>query len=151
VSPPGDVPQQDGRTPGGDGGTNRTGREDAYTGDNDNPANGPLTGDNFQAWSDRLRDVEEMISDPKLRDRAAGIRQRARELRADVKKHAKQPNWDVVQNTIGTPLAELRDEVTLELLRRQSPDALVPLDRDNVPPQYAEQVKRYYERLGAGR
>ena len=26
-----------------------------------------------------------------------------------------------------------------------------PLDRDPVPPQYAEGVRRYYERLGSGR
>ena len=28
---------------------------------------GPLTGENFRGWSDRLRDVEEMVSDPTLR------------------------------------------------------------------------------------
>jgi hypothetical protein len=38
-----------------------------------------------------------------------------------------------------------------ELLRHQSTEALVPIDRDAVPPQYAEQVRRYYERLGSGR
>jgi hypothetical protein len=35
--------------------------------------------------------------------------------------------------------------------RRESPDALVPIDRDPVPPQFAEGVRRYYERLGSGR
>ena len=30
-------------------------------------------------------------------------------------------------------------------------EALVPIDREPVPPQYAEEVRRYYERLGAGK
>jgi hypothetical protein len=111
---------------------------------------GPLTGDNFREWSDRLRDVEEMVTDPRLRDRAARIRERARDVRAEVKRHSKQPNWDMVQEKLGQPLAELRDAVAQELLRRESPEALVPLDREAVPPQYADQVRRYYERLGAG-
>ena len=38
-----------------------------------------------------------------------------------------------------------------ELLRRESSEALVPIDREPVPPEYAEQVRRYYERLGSGR
>lgn len=112
---------------------------------------GPLTGGGFRDWSDRLRDVEEMVTDPKLRDRVARVRERARDIRADVKRHSKVPNWDVVQDTVVTPLDELRDRVAQELIRRTSPDALVPLDREGVPPQYAEQVRQYYERLGAGR
>ena len=37
-----------------------------------------------------------------------------------------------------------------ELMRRESSEARVPIDREPVPPEYAEQVKRYYERLGSG-
>ena len=37
-----------------------------------------------------------------------------------------------------------------ELLRRTSQQAIVPLDRDPVPPQYSEKTRRYYERLGSG-
>ena len=37
-----------------------------------------------------------------------------------------------------------------ELLRRASPEAAVPLDRDPVPDKFGEAVKRYYERLGSG-
>ena len=43
------------------------------------------------------------------------------------------------------------EKLGLEVRRRESPDALVPIDRDPVPPQYAEGVRRYYERLGSGR
>ena len=39
---------------------------------------GPLTGQNFLEWSDRLRDVEEMMEDPELRAEAATIRDRAK-------------------------------------------------------------------------
>ena len=35
-----------------------------------------------------------------------------------------------------------------ELARRESNDALVPIDRDPVPPQFSELVRRYYEQLG---
>jgi hypothetical protein len=57
----------------------------------------------------------------------------------------------VIQETIGQPLAELRDAVAQELLRRDSSEALVPIDREPVPPEYADKVRRYYERLGSGR
>ena len=49
------------------------------------------------------------------------------------------------------PINELRHRIGEEVRRRESPDALVPIDRDPVPPQFAEGVRRYYERLGSGR
>jgi len=52
---------------------------------------------------------------------------------------------------IGRPLVELRDKVAEELLRREASQALVPIDREPVPADYVEQVRRYYERLGSGR
>jgi hypothetical protein len=97
-----------------------------------------------------LRDVEEMVGDARLRAQAAAIRERAKAIRAEFDRHSKQPNWDLVRESIGRPLVELRDQVTQELLRRESPEALVPIDRDAVPPQYSDQVRRYYERLGEG-
>jgi hypothetical protein len=66
-------------------------------------------------------------------------------------RHTLTPNWDMVRDTIGQPLVELRNQVSEELIRRQSQDALVPIDREPVPPQYAEQVRKYYERLGSGK
>jgi hypothetical protein len=41
--------------------------------------------------------------------------------------------------------------VAEEVRRRESPNSLVPIDRDPVPPDYAESVRRYYERLGGGK
>ena len=45
---------------------------------------------------------------------------------------------------------ELQKQLDEELLRRASPEAAVPLDRDPVPDKFGEAVKRYYERLGSG-
>jgi len=61
------------------------------------------------------------------------------------------PNWDLVNTKIRTPLAELRDRVSEELARREPKDRLVPIDRDPVPAQFAERVRRYYEDLGRSR
>ena len=95
-----------------------------------------------------MRDVEEMVDVPDLRTDVARIRDRARALRIDYKKLGKKPDWAVVRTQISTPLAELRSRVGEELARRESKDALVPIDRDPVPAKFAEAVKRYYEKLG---
>lgn len=111
----------------------------------------PLAGEDFRDWADRLRDVEEMVDDPELRAEAARIRERARGIRAELKRHSKEPNWELVKVEVSRPLYELRDRVAEELLRRTSKDALLPLDRDPVPPKYSEKTRRYYEQLGTGR
>jgi hypothetical protein len=112
---------------------------------------GPLTGERFRDWSDRLRDVEEMVADPELRAEAARIRERARSMRAELKRHAGDPNWELVQVQVAGPLVELRDRVAAELLRRTAKQAIVPLDRDPVPPKYSEKTRLYYEQLGSGK
>jgi hypothetical protein len=113
-----------------------------------NVAEGPLTGENYLQWSERLGDVEQMLDDPELRRRVAGVREQARAVRMDYTKRGKKPDWAVVKMQISGPLMELRDRVAEELARRESREALVPLDRDPVPPKYSEVVRRYYERLG---
>ncbi|QDT53174.1 hypothetical protein Pan44_11900 [Caulifigura coniformis] len=115
------------------------------------PRRSPITGDDFREWSDRLRDVEEMVSDPELRAEAARIRERARGIRSDVRRHSEQPKWDVIRRQVAEPLLSLRDRVADEVVRRASRQAVVPLDRDPVPPEYAEKTRAYYERLGTGR
>lgn len=112
---------------------------------------GPLTGERFRDWSDRLRDVEEMVADPELRAEAARIRERARSMRAELKRHSTEPNWELVQVQVAGPLVELRDRVAAEILRRTTKQAIVPLDRDPVPPKYTEKTRLYYERLGSGK
>ena len=111
---------------------------------------GPITGGEFREWSERLRDVEEMLDDPELRSAAARIRDRAAEARAEFKKHAAEPDWAKLQVSLAEPLNELRKQISDELRRKESPDAQVPIDRDPVPAEYSEQVRRYYERLGSG-
>ncbi len=110
----------------------------------------PIAGEDFRDWSDRLRDVEEMVDDPQLRAEAVRIRQRARDVRRELKRHSVEPNWDLIRVEVSQPLVQLRDRVAEELLRRTNKDALIPLDRDPAPPKYSEQTRRYYERLGSG-
>lgn len=132
-------------------GNSRSGFEQAFstnTGGTNRVA--PIGGDDFVEWSDRLRDVEEMLDDPELRAEAARIRDRARGFRIELKRHSKEPSWDLVELQVAKPLAELRDRVVEELLRRSGEDTAVPLDRDPVPTRFTEQVRRYYEQLGSG-
>ncbi|MDR3401304.1 MAG: hypothetical protein P4L99_02305 [Chthoniobacter sp.] len=128
---------------GGDGGNGGGGTATDF--------DGPLTGERFVEWSDRLRNVEEMVDDPALRADIARIRETAKGVRVDFKRNGAEPKWDMVKSKIGKPLAELHDRLTEELARRESKESLVPLDRDPVPPKYAERVRRYYEELGRSR
>jgi len=111
-------------------------------------ANDPITGEGFTSWSDRLREVEELLDQPDLRDNVAKARERARLARQDFKRDRKKPDWAVLQLQVMKPLTEVRDRIADELARRESKEALVPLDRDPVPSNYSELVKRYYEELG---
>jgi len=141
---PGRRSNPDGRTgPGGWGG-NESGQWDS--GD----PNGPLTGRDFSQWSDRLRDVEEVLNERDLRDEAARIRDRARSMRSEFTRHGKEPKWDIVEQQIINPLTELRKHLSDKLAQLQSDEALVPIDRDPVPGRFAELVRRYYENLGGG-
>jgi hypothetical protein len=110
-----------------------------------------MAGDDFRDWSERLRDVEEMIDDPELRAEAARIRDAARGLRSEVTRHAKAPSWDLVRMAVAEPLKDLGRRIGEELLRRESRDSLVPIDTDPVPPEFSERVREYYERLGSGK
>jgi len=111
---------------------------------------GPITGDNFREWSDQLRDVEEMIDDPKLREEVARVRDRAQAMRAEFKRHGKEPQWDDVKKLVADPLHTLRDRLDDELARRDHKRELVPIDRDPVPGQFTDLVREYYEKLGTG-
>jgi hypothetical protein len=107
----------------------------------------PLTGDAYREWSDRLRDIEEMLTTPELRAQASAIRDRARQMRIEVRKHAQDPNWELVRTSIYGPMLRLQEEMALELARRNPEEKLVPIDRDPVPDRYADLVREYYERL----
>ncbi len=109
---------------------------------------GPIEGDGFTNWSDRLREVEEMLEFPDLRNSVASARERARDLRLEARRELKKPDWAVVELEILGPLVEVRQQVRDELRRRAADDPLAPIDRDPVPERFAELVRRYYEELG---
>ena len=112
---------------------------------------GPLTGADFSEWNERLRDVESMVSDPKLQADVAKVRERARSLRADFKRHSQTPNWDLVRTSVHEPMIELQRQLAEEIARRDTPDSLVPIDRDPIPNRWRGLVNSYYERLGSGK
>jgi hypothetical protein len=111
---------------------------------------GPIRGGGYREWTDRMRDVEELLDNPDMRAEAARIRDRVRGEREDYKRKSKEPDWNKLKDLVAEPMNELRKRIAEEVRRRESPDALVPIDRDPVPPQFAEGVRRYYERLGSG-
>jgi hypothetical protein len=127
---------------GGGGDQSRVVRPDQFD------PNGPITGRNYAQWSDRLRDVEEMLNEADLRNEAARVRDRARAMRAEFTRHGKEPQWDLVMQQITRPLTELRERISEELAQLQSDEAIVPIDRDPVPGRFVEPVRRYYENLG---
>ncbi len=109
---------------------------------------GPLTGNDFRNWADRLSEVEEVVESPDLRNEIARVQDRARAARSEFKREGRKPDWAVVRAQILGPLVEVGSRLDEELARRQSSEAMVPLDRDAVPAKYTELVRRYYENLG---
>ncbi len=110
-----------------------------------------ITGDQFTEWSDGLRDVEEMLADPELRNRIAQVRDRARTARADHRRHGTEPQWELLRNELVNEMDALRIEMLQDVARRDSPDAVVPLNREPVPQEFDSLVRRYYELLGRTR
>ena len=112
---------------------------------------GPLTGGNYAEFNERLRDVESMISDPRLQAEVQKVRDRARSARAEFKRHTQTPNWEMVRTSVHQPMIELQQRLADEIAKQESPDSLVPVDRDPVPTRYRDLVRGYYERLGSGK
>ena len=110
-----------------------------------------MTGRDYLQWSDRLRDVEEMVDSEELRKRAAAIRDQARSIRREFKRHGKEPEWDMVSKQIAEPLIELRDLVREELLKLESDESPVPIDRDPVPERFSDLDEKYYKELSKDR
>jgi len=111
----------------------------------------PLTGGDYGQWTDTLRDIEELVSDPEMKADAARIREAAREMRIDYTRHSKDPQFPLVQRLIVQPLEQLREKVQEALLRASAErNAIVPVDRDPLPSNYQRQLEQYYENLGSG-
>ena len=151
----GSRPTPSGSRSGQGGGSNRDGGSDEggwfFDAGTEVAAASPITGSNFDNWSDRLRNVEEMLTRPELRNEVAKVLDQARDLRADARRNDAVPQVEHLQMRILNPLVELRDKVTEELARKEGKNPLAPVDHDPVPEQYRELVQKYYEQLGAGK
>jgi len=110
---------------------------------------GPITGNNFVDWSDRLRDVERVLDPADLRNQLATVRERVGAFRGEYRERGRAPDEEVVRKQILAPLTQVRVWLQEELVRQQNSQSLVPLDRDPVPEHYSELVRKYYEKLGS--
>jgi len=111
--------------------------------------NGPITGNNYLDWTDRLRDVEQALDSPDLRNQLATVRERVGVYRRAFRENGRIPSNEELQNQVIKPLALARGWVAEELSRTQNDRSLVPLDRDRVQEKYSELVRKYYEKLGS--
>ena len=111
----------------------------------------PLTGDEFRDWSNRLREVEEILDDPELRNQVAQVRDRARAIRAEFRRHGTEPKWDLVKSQLLDEMTSLQKRIKQELSKITSDRSMVPIDREPVPAEFDELVRRYYELLGQSR
>ena len=114
------------------------------------PSAAPITGEGYDRWADRLRTVEELLEQPELRNDAARVLDDARAMRVEANRNNAPPQVDHLEARITRPLMELRDRVVEELARQNAEDPTVPIDRDPVPPEYQDLVRRYYTELGRG-
>ena len=110
---------------------------------------GPLTGGDYVNWADRMRDVEQVLDPPDLRYQLATVRERASALRAQYRQNGRLPDDKVVRDQLIMPMTQVRVWLQEEIARQQNANSLVPLDRDPVPENYSELVRKYYEKLGS--
>jgi hypothetical protein len=112
---------------------------------------GPITGNDYAAWSQQLRDVESVLDSQDLRNQLAIVRDRVGAFRSEYRNGRRAPSPDIVREQLLLPLSQVQVWVQEELARQQNSSSLVPLDRDPVPENYSELVRKYYEKLGSAR
>ncbi|MCB1207589.1 MAG: hypothetical protein KDN18_25280, partial [Verrucomicrobiae bacterium] len=112
---------------------------------------GPITGEDYEQWADRLGNLEEMLPDEELRNSVARVRDDARAMRIDFRRDDLPPGADSINQRITEPLIELRQRVSEELAKLNRENPVAPIDRDPVPSEFRDLVRRYYEELGAGK
>ncbi|MCF6313635.1 MAG: hypothetical protein L3J39_14405 [Verrucomicrobiales bacterium] len=112
---------------------------------------GPLAGGDYGKWTDRLRDVEQTLDDAKLRNQVAKVLDNARAMRIEHQRNNISPQISEIDQKIIAPLVELRDRVSEHLARMDQKNPLAPIDRDPVPSQYRDLVRKYYQQLGGGK
>jgi hypothetical protein len=111
---------------------------------------GPITGEGFAAWSDGLRNVEEIVDTPEWRNAVAAARERARLARLEYNRTGVTPDWAKVELDIIKPLTEVRQRIAEDLARRNSDNPTAVIDRDPVPARHSASVQKYSEEIGKG-
>lgn len=111
---------------------------------------GPITGEDYEAWSDRLGAIEEMLPQDDLRNSVAQVRDDARAMRIDFRRDNQPPEAASINQKITEPLIELRQRISEEIAKMNRENPVAPIDRDPVPSEFRDLVRRYYEELGAG-
>jgi len=111
---------------------------------------GPITGEDYRDWADRLGNIEEMLESEDLRNEIARVLVDARSMRIEYQRDNLPPGAATIRERITDPLVELRMRVSEELARLNKENPLAPIDRDPVPGEFRDLVRRYYEQLGAG-
>lgn len=112
---------------------------------------GPITGEDYKEWADRLGNLEEMLDEDDLRNEVAKVLDNARSMRIDFKRDNLPPQAANIQQKITDPLIELRDRISEELAKLNKENPISPIDRDPVPGEFRDLVRRYYEELGSGK
>ena len=110
---------------------------------------GPITGNGFVNWSEQLTDVQSVLDPADLRNQLATVRDRLAGYRAAYRDRQEIPRPDEVRTQLLMPLEQVRVWVQEELARQENAGSLVPLDRDPVPDNYSDLVRKYYEKLGS--
>lgn len=111
---------------------------------------GPITGEEYKDFANALGNLEEMMPEEDLRNEVAKVLDNARGMRIDFKRDNMPPGAAAIQMKIVDPLVELRSRVSEELAKLNKENPLAPIDRDPVPGEFRELVRKYYEELGAG-
>ena len=111
---------------------------------------GPITGEDYEAWSDRLASIEEMLPQDELRNSVGQVRDDARSMRIDFRRDNQPPEAATINQKITEPLIELRQRLSEEIAKLNRENPVAPIDRDPVPSEFRDLVRRYYEELGAG-
>jgi len=114
-------------------------------------APGPITGEDYGDWADRLSRIEEMLPQADLRNNLAQVQDDARAMRIDFRRDNSAPEAATIQKRITVPLLELRQRISEELAKMNRDNPIAPIDRDDVPSEFRDLVRRYYEELGAGK
>lgn len=111
---------------------------------------GPITGEDYETWSDRLAAIEEMLPQDDLRNSVGQVRDDARAMRIDFRRDNQPPEAATIGKKITEPLIELRQRISEEIAKLNRENPVSPIDRDPVPSEFRDLVRRYYEELGAG-